>query len=161
MTDVEEFVSQTAPCSMPQATEVDTAVPGVLAEQPSLDITLDKPFALVIKRAGALQETISLSYDSFTKEAVSIINGKEITKQVSNADEDMVKQILNNSGFFDANSFYHPAPISIDYQEFTLIATLDGKLHAIYWNDASEGVPEVIIQNLPYTTYTPRTESIF
>ena len=61
----------------------------------------------------------------------------------------MIKQILNNSIFFDTKSFYPPAPNSTDYQEFTLIAILDGKLHAIYWTDASEGVTEAI-QNLPY-----------
>jgi hypothetical protein len=162
-TDVEEFFSQTDPCSKTQLTDVDTVVTGILSERASLDSLLSQPFALVIKRTGGIAGgDSSISYDSFTKRAISIVNGKEISRQISNADEDMTKQILNNSGFFDANNnFYPPAPNSIDYQEFTLIATIDGNLQAIYWTDASEAVPEPI-QNLPYIiSYALGTGSIF
>jgi hypothetical protein len=111
------------------------------------------PFAFLIKKTGGIAGTSSqLQYDSFSKTAVSIVNGNESKRQISSADEVVAKQILNDSGFFDSKSFYPPAPNSADYFEYTIIATLNGKLQAIYWTDASKDVPYGI-SNLPYILY--------
>jgi hypothetical protein len=168
-TNVQEFSSKSDPC-LPQSqtslsftanrsTLVATASilqPG-LANRSSGSSGMNTtenmttiPFALVIKKTrGIAGTTGQLQFDSFTKEAISTINGTKSSRQVSDADEAIVKRILNDSGYFDSKSFYPSAPNSADYFEYTAIAILNGKLHAVYWTDTSEDVPNGI-KNLPF-----------
>jgi hypothetical protein len=67
---------------------------------------------------------------------------------VSDADEMLLQRTINNSGFFESKNFYPPSN-GTDYFEYTLIATFNNKLNAVYWTDVSKGVPPDI-ENLPY-----------
>jgi hypothetical protein len=68
-----------------------------------------QPFAILIKTAGNLVGVNNtLSYNSFTGEAVSITNGNETRRQISSSDENLAMRALNNSDFFEAASFYPP-----------------------------------------------------
>ena len=111
------------------------------------------PFDIVIVKSGGVagpSVTSVLSYDSLSKIATSILGNNVTTRQISDSDEQVAKRVLNNSGFFSLNaSFYLPASGSSDYVEYTAVATLKGRAHAVYWTDTSEGVPEGI-RNLPY-----------
>ena len=160
-TNVQEFQEKTDPCSSTTSFVDSTASTAGIRNMVD-NTTVTMPFTLIIKKTGGIAGTSSqLQYDSFSKTSVSIVNGNESIRQISTADEMVAKRILNNSGFFEAESFYPPAPNSTDYFEFTMIATLNGKLHAIYWTDASEGVPAGVT-NLPYIlAYTLGTGSLF
>jgi hypothetical protein len=67
---------------------------------------------------------------------------------VSDADEMLLQRTINNSGFFESKNFYPPSN-GTDYFEYTLIATFNNKLNAVYWTDVSKGVPPDI-ENLPF-----------
>jgi hypothetical protein len=148
-TNVQEFQMKTDPCSSSKSFDDNIAnMVGGISMVDNSTITL--PFTLTIKKSGGPVGTSSdLQYDSFNKTSVSIMNGTKSTRQLSSADEILAKRILNDSGFFDSKSFYPPALDNEDSFEYTLSATLNGKSHAIYWTDASEGVPNGI-RNLPF-----------
>ncbi|HKG30218.1 MAG TPA: hypothetical protein VKA91_03010 [Nitrososphaeraceae archaeon] len=94
---------------------------------------------------GIAGENNQLSYNSFTREAISIINNNETRRgQISTSDENIAITTLNNTGFFESTSFYPPAPNNTDYLDFTMFAILGNKLHAVYWTDASEGVLDAV-----------------
>jgi hypothetical protein len=75
---------------------------------------------------------------------------------------DEAVRILNSSGFLESTTTFYPSPSgSADYVEFTVIATLNGRVYAGYWTDVSEGVPEPI-RNLPHImAYVIRTGRVF
>jgi hypothetical protein len=154
VTNVLEFRQGKDPCSPPEPSlqiHQHMSDEDILSQVAPKTEDTTKPFALVIKMKSGLTEghDSRLLYDSFTKEAISIVNGNETLRQISDSDEDVAKRTLNVSGFFDAESLYPPRPNSTGYLEFTAIATLNGKLHAIYWTDESEDVPDAI-KNLPF-----------
>jgi hypothetical protein len=142
VTNVQEIENRTDPCSLEQP----QPAPPLLAQNIS-----SFPFAIVIQKSGGIagsNATSILSYDSLSEVATSIVNGSEASRQISDFGE--AERILNNSGFFgSATTFYPPASASADYIEFTVIATLNGRVYAGYWTDTSEEVPEGI-RNLPY-----------
>ena len=153
VTNVQEFNQGTDPCLPPERKKLQLdETMGLQGILPLSQLTTERvqPFAVVIKTTGGLAGVNNiLSYDSFTREAISIINGNETRRQISSSDEDLAIRALNNSGLFEAASFYPPSPNSTDYLEFTVFAILGNKIHGIYWTEASEDVP-VAIQNLPY-----------
>lgn len=159
-TNLQEYRSGTNPCSPSSLTSLDTidvigredmVVPGQENRTKSLTgNTTTVPFALIIKRTGGIPGTNDqLQYNSFTKEAISIVNGTKASRQISVLDEAIAKRIVNDSGFFNSKSFYAPAPNSTDYYEYTVFAMLNGKLHAVYWTDVSQDVPDGT-RNLPF-----------
>jgi hypothetical protein len=159
MSNVQEINNKTDPCSpeKPQQSlqvseglflSADNATAAPLLTQNDSSF----PFGIVIQKSGgiAASSASNLSYDSLSKLATSIVNGSKASRQISDFDEQEAKRLLNNSGFFGLTTTYYPPPSgSADYIEFTVIATLNGRLHAVHWTDVSEGVPEPI-RNLPY-----------
>lgn len=135
VTDVEEVRIQTDPCSA-------ESIPAT---------NLDAPTQLAIQIQGTNDATglnSTLTYDSASQQSTTIINGTKFNRQISDSD-DLVKQIVNRSGFFNAKTSYLPAPNSTEYSEFTVNATLNGRVHTVYWTSVSEDVPAGI-RNLPY-----------
>ena len=121
-------------------------------------ITID--FDEVVKRRKMIRE-----YDSDRQQ----IPNEIITKLIKNAhrapgapDDIVAKRILNDSGFFDSKKVFYPPPLnSRDYFEYTVIATLNGKLQAVYWTDSSEDIPSGI-KNLPFIlAYVLGTGKVF
>ena len=159
--NIQEFQQGTDPCSptqigmQPPSNQQDflSENQGILPLLPQSERIVDQsfgPFLLEIeKRGGISGNNIKLLYNSLTKELLSIVNNNETRKQINNSDEATASRILNGSGFFEAEASYPPAPNSTDYEEFTISATLDGKLNSVYWTTTSEGVPEPVA-NLPF-----------
>jgi hypothetical protein len=154
-TNVEEIQSKTDPCSaspesLNTALETDIQLQNNSSSSSFSNNSLAAmPFTFIMKKTGGIGGTTSqLEYDSVTKTAVSVINGTTSIKQVSAADEMLLQRALNDSGFFESKSFYPPSN-GADYFEYTLIASLNNKLNAVYWTDVSEGVPPDI-ENLPF-----------
>ena len=148
VTDVEEVRIQTDPCSA--ASIQDNSADEEVFSSATLNV-VDALTPLAIQIQGINDATglnSTLTYDSSTQQSTTIINGTKFNRQISDSDG-LVKEIVNRSGFFNAETFYLPEPNSTDYSEFTVIATMNGRLHALYWTDASEGVP-VGVKNLPY-----------
>jgi Common central domain of tyrosinase len=155
VTNVLEFNQGTDPCLPPEEEKVhvldDSIIQGILPMSKSTFEGL-QPFAMILKTTGsnAVVNNV-LSYNSFTKEAISTIDGNETRRQISSPEEDEAARTLNMSGFFDASTnFYPPRPNSTDDVEFTVFAVLGNNVNAMQWSDSSEGVPESFI-NLPYT----------
>ncbi len=151
VSNIDEFNLGTDPCLAPQAAlngelDIQGIMPFSLLEDQSA-----LPFALVLKTTGSIAGVNNvLSYNSFTREAVLVVDGNETTRPISRAEEEVAIRTLNTSGFFDTSvSFYPPDPNSTDYTEFTVFALLGNDLNVIYWTDASDGVPESIA-NIPY-----------
>jgi Common central domain of tyrosinase len=180
-TNVQEFHSKTDPCSPTSQTSLNTtssnrtgSTSAPLSQSflsrastaTKMNITGNMttlPFALVIKRTGGLAgPTSQLQYDSFSKEAISIVNGSKSSRIISDSDDIVARRIINDSGFFYSNKvFYPPVPNSRSCFEYTVIATLNGKLQAVYWSDASEDVPNGI-KNLPFIlAYVLGTARVF
>jgi hypothetical protein len=153
-TNVEEIQSKTDPCSaspesLNTGLETDIQPQNSTSSSSSGNSSAAMPFTFIIKKTGGIAGTISqLEYNSVTKTAISVINGTTSIKQVSAADEMLLQRALNDSGFFESKSFYPPSN-GADYFEYTLIATLNNKLNAVYWTDVSKGVPPDI-ENLPF-----------
>jgi Common central domain of tyrosinase/Bacterial TSP3 repeat len=155
VTNVQEVSQGTDPC-LPPKDKRNIQIDGTFMDfeglLPLSQIRAERaqPFALAIKTAGGIAGLNNiLTYDSFTGEAVSIVNGNETRGQISNSDEDLAIRTLNSSAFFEAASFYPPLSNSIDYLEYTMFTILGNKIHGVYWTDLSEEVPEDV-QNLPY-----------
>jgi Common central domain of tyrosinase/Bacterial TSP3 repeat len=154
VTNVEEYEQGTDPCNLPQKStgsqlgkKFAFAIPSGLATSIRSAST---PFLLFLKLTDGLTGTQEqLSYNSITKEAISIINGNETRREISGSEEDVAIRTLNNSGLFETASFYSPPPNSTDFLEFTVFVMLGDKSQVVYWTDASEGVPDAL-KNLPY-----------
>jgi hypothetical protein len=161
VSNIQEFQQGTDPCSPTQigiqrpSIQQDFAfenqgVLSFLLPSETIEERSFGPFILEIeKRDGISGDNIKLLYNSLTKNLSYIVNNNETRKQISDADEATASRILNGSGFFEAEASYPPAPNSTDYEEFTISATLDGKLNSVSWTTTSEGVPEPVA-NLPF-----------
>jgi hypothetical protein len=173
--NVQEIKNRTDPCSLEQpqqslqvsedlflgADNATTTITPLITQNDSSTF----PFAIVIQKSGGIAgstaaATSILSYDSLSKVATSIVNGSKASRQISYFDEAV--RILNGSGFLESTTTFYPPPSgSADYIEFTVIATLNGRVYAGYWTDVSEGVPESI-RNLPYImAYVIETGRVF
>jgi hypothetical protein len=99
----------------------------------------EPPFAFVYTKQGGIAGiNVTTSYDSITKN----LNRGNASKQLSQAEEDGLKQVFRNNGFFEDTTFYYPARQGgTDFFEHTLLATLDLKGSFITWRDDSPGVP--------------------
>jgi hypothetical protein len=175
MTNVQEINNKTDPCSPEQPQQSLQVSQGLFLSDdnatttslPTQNVSSSFPFVIAIQKSGGIAGSTTgsiLSYDSLSKVATSIVNGNKLSRQISDFDEQEAKRLLNNSGFSElttTTTFYPPASGSADYIEFTVIATLNGRLHAVYWTDVSEGVPEPI-RNLPYImAYVLGTGKVF
>lgn len=80
---------------------------------------------------------------------MTLNNGSETIKSISNSKLEQVRTKLNDSGFFDALNYYAPANNSQESNQYVVLATANGKLHGVYWSDTSKNVPEGL-RNLPY-----------
>jgi hypothetical protein len=144
--NVQEYNNKTDPCSPPNQLDGYTTNKNVSLASVSTPI----PFALMIEGKDSKTGSIeSHRYDSFTNKALSIVNSNKITREISDLDEEILKRTVNNSRLFEADSFYPPSANHTEFTEYAAIATLGGKLHAAYWTDTSEGVPDSV-RNLPY-----------
>lgn len=156
ISNVQEIDNKTDPCSPDQPHEVlqvseDLFLSTGNTTMAPQNISNSFPFAIVIQKSGGIAGFTGssiLSYDSLSKVAKSIVNGSIASREIPDFDEAV--RILNNSGFLGSTiTFYPPVSDSADYVEFTVVATLNGRVYAGYWTDVSEGVPEPI-RNLPY-----------
>jgi len=167
ITNVQEFHNKTDPCTSELKTNNATAQnkdnntatgTSMLASTPAEFSSMKKvhndtklPFAFYIKKANSFGQTINqLQYNSFDKQAVSLANRSKSSKLISLSDDITTRRILNDSGFFSSNILFYPPPSNNkDYSEYSIIAMLNGKMHAAYWTDISYGVPNAI-KNLPF-----------
>jgi hypothetical protein len=63
-------------------------------------------------------------------------------KQISEADENNLKQTIYKNGFFEADSVYPPnATRPQNYTLYVLSIKMDGRLHTVLWADTSNNVP--------------------
>jgi len=115
------------------------------------------PFLVIVyhKTGGLIGSDEKFIYNSFTKEMNYFNNrGIEFSKVLSDQQERSLKEILTNNTFFEAESFYPPIDSgAADFFEYTLIATIDGKINAVYWTDVSEDMPRQlwnIVNNIEY-----------
>ena len=161
VSNIQEFRQGTNPCpqieseverkEIKQGFALDTQnlVPRMRSLE-GIEQDADEPFMLAIEKTdGFSGQAGRFSYNSVTNEVIYGVNNNETRKQVSDSDEDSARRILNNSEFFESDSFYPPAPNGTDYQEYTLIGSLGSDLNAVYWTSASEQVPSTV-ENLPY-----------
>jgi hypothetical protein len=121
--------------------------------------TLTSFFALVYhKTGGFIGVDESITYDSFTKELNYISSRQTVSSKIlTDQQERNLTQIFIKNGFFEADNFYPPMASSgaADFFEYTLIATLNGKINAIYWTDVSEDAPrelQDIVNNIEYNS---------
>jgi hypothetical protein len=155
ITNVNEVLNMTDPCSPQTKESIQTEFPAndSVLEGISPIITMSaptNPLTIMIERTGNLAgENTRLMYNSATNEATSIVDGNKTTRPISAANETIIQQIVNNSDFFAADSFYPPKSDSTSYSEFMAFISMGDTFHAVYWTDASEGVPETI-RNLPF-----------
>ena len=84
-----------------------------------------------------------------TGNTVTLSNGTETIKNITNSKLEQIRTKLNGSGFFDALNYYAPANNSQESNQYQVLATANGKLHGVYWSDTSKNVPEGL-RNLPY-----------
>jgi hypothetical protein len=171
-TNVQEFHSKTDPCSPTSQISANTssanrglinttttaALACSLLSGPVTSTRMNNtgnmttlPFGLIIKKTGGTAGTTSqLQYNSFNKQAISIVNGSKSSRIIFDSDDAIARRILNDSGFFDSKKIFYPSLLnSRDYFEYSIIATLNGKLQAVYWTDASKDIPSGI-KNLPF-----------
>ena len=162
VSSIEEFRIGTDPCIADQVTQQPSASQQLSRSDnqgimplipPSLLTIQEEPresFTLEIKKTGGISgENTKISYNSLNKELMLLTNNNETRMQVSQADDSTARRVLVNSGFFDSQTVYPPLPNSTDYQEYTMIAALNGDINSVYWTTASEEVPEPI-RNLPF-----------
>jgi hypothetical protein len=153
LTNIQEFLNNTDPCPPLQSMQEDLGDKGNSANDASIRIEniSSMPFALVIREKSIVRDLDNtFLYDSSTGQAISLIDGNKINREISNSIESVAKRTLNISDFFDIDNFYPVTPnIRDEFIEYMVVATLNGKLHAVYWTDKSDGVPDSV-KNLPY-----------
>ena len=75
------------------------------------------------------------------------------SKKISNFDKDKLKQMIEQNGFFQADSIYPPPSphpdVNKDQQNYDTLYVLsvdtDNKHHTVLWTDTSENIPTGII----------------
>jgi hypothetical protein len=71
-------------------------------------------------------------------------------KQISEADENNLKQTIYKNGFFEADSVY-PPPNTTRPQNYTLYVLsikMDDSLHTVLWTDTSNNVPTGLLSTV-------------
>jgi hypothetical protein len=65
------------------------------------------------------------------------------SRQLSESEKNNLKQLVDDNGFFEANSFYPPSTKGAqNYTSlYVLSITMDNRLHTVLWTDASNNVP--------------------
>lgn len=67
-------------------------------------------------------------------------------KKLSDSEENNARQMINTSGFFQANSVYPPNETkSQNYMLHILAMKLDNRTHTVLWSDTSSNVPSGIV----------------
>jgi hypothetical protein len=171
-TNVQEFHNKTDPCSSSKLTHrtfvhiannvISNRISSALSNDLNSSQYNNSAFIIGIKKIGNFGKTnTELQYNSFNREATSIVNNTKLSKHIALADGNVAKRILNDSNFFDSNSFYPTNTLKNQSQsQYTLVAMLNGKLHEVYWTDTSD-VPSGI-RNLPFIlAYTLGMRGIF
>ncbi len=96
---------------------------------------------------GGLKKRIS--YDSFTKELVSIDEKDDTIIEVTNIteiDEINIRQIINDNNIFSAQQNYFPEQGSVDFINYGILVIIGNKAHTVKWTDASIDVPDGLFQ---------------
>jgi hypothetical protein len=66
----------------------------------------------------------------------------QYNKQISEADENNLKQTIYKNGFFEADSVYPPSTTRPqNYTLYVLSIKMDDRLHTVLWADTSNNVP--------------------
>jgi hypothetical protein len=69
-------------------------------------------------------------------------------RQVSDSDEKNLQQMVEQNGFFGANSMYHPPDTGINenYDSlYILRIDIDNRAHTVTWTDTLENIPRVLL----------------
>jgi hypothetical protein len=92
--------------------------------------------------------TLSLGYISAADSDTSFSSQQgsssqsQSNKQISEADENNLKQTIYKNGFFEADSVYPPnATRPQNYTLYVLSIKMDDRLHTVLWADTSNNVP--------------------
>lgn len=146
--------SNTSPFSVPSSITTFAQMSNLSLNQPGSSSDAGLKFAYT--KLGVLGGIYQLvSYDSTTdvltlRSSAAAIpqesNNQSNTQssgQLSESEKNNLKQLINDNGFFEANSFYPPSTKGA--QNYTLLyvlsITVDNSLHTVLWTDASNNVP--------------------
>lgn len=146
--------SNTSPFSVPSSITTFAQMSNLSLNQPGSSSDAGLKFAYT--KLGVLGGIYQLvSYDSTTdvltlRSSAAAIpqesNNQSNTQssgQLSESEKNNLKQLINDNGFFEANSFYPQSTKGA--QNYTLLyvlsITVDNSLHTVLWTDASNNVP--------------------
>jgi hypothetical protein len=146
--------SNTSPFSVPSSITTFAQMSNLSLNQPGSSSDAGLKFAYT--KLGVLGGIYQLvSYDSTTdvltlRSSAAAIpqesNNQSNTQssgQLSESEKNNLKQLINDNGFFEANSFYPPSTKGA--QNYTLLyvlsITVDNSLHTVLWTDVSNNVP--------------------
>lgn len=146
--------SNTSPFSVPSSITTFAQMSNLSLNQPGSSSDAGLKFAYT--KLGVLGGIYQLvSYDSTTdvltlRSSAAAIpqesNNQSNTQssgQLSESEKNNLKQLINDNGFFEANSFYPQSTKGA--QNYTLLyvlsITVDNSLHTVLWTDVSNNVP--------------------
>jgi hypothetical protein len=149
--------SNTSPFSVPSSITTFAQMPNLNQTGSS---TSDADLKFAYTKLGVLGGIYQLiSYDSKTDVLTLRSSSAAIPRQsnsqsnsqspgqLSESEKNNLKQLINNNGFFQANSFYPPSTKGA--QNYTLLyvlsITMDNRPHTILWTDTSNNVPTSLL----------------
>jgi hypothetical protein len=148
--------SNTSPFSVPSSITTFAQMSNLNQTSPSSDADLKFAYTKLGVLGGIYQ---LISYDSKTDVLTLRSSSAAIPRQsnsqsnsqspgqLSESEKNNLKQLINNNGFFQANSFYPPSTKGA--QNYTLLyvlsITMDNRPHTILWTDTSNNVPTSLL----------------
>jgi hypothetical protein len=107
-------------------------------------------FVFVFTKTGGISGLKQrISYDSFTKDLVSINEKDDTIIEVTNfteTDELNIRQIINDNNIFSTQQNYFPEQGSVDFINYGILIIIGNKAHTVKWTDASLNVPDGLFQ---------------
>ena len=154
--------SNTSPFSVPSSITIFAQMSNPNLNQPGSSSDTGLKFAYT--KLGVLGGIYQLiSYDSTTdvltlRSSAAAVPQESNTQsniqssgQLSEPEKNNLKQLINDNGFFQANTFYPPSTKGA--QNYTLLyvlsITMDNRLHTVLWTDASNNVPASLLSIVP------------
>ena len=104
LSNLDEFTGNRDPCSSMKSLDTMTGIES--SSMPAKD-NQSEPLMIVIKQTSGLGSGEKLL--SVSGNTVTLNNGSETIKSISNSKLEQVRTKLNDSGFFDALNYYAPA----------------------------------------------------
>jgi hypothetical protein len=148
--------SNTSPFSVPSSITTFAQMSNLDQTSSSSDASLKFAYTKLGVLGGIYQ---LISYDSTTdiltlRSSAAAIPQQSNTQsntqspgQLSESDKNNLKQLINDNGFFQTNSFYPPSTKGA--QDYTLLyvlsITMDNRPHTVLWTDTSNNVPASLL----------------